>query len=162
MKTRRGFVSNSSSSSFVCDVCGEDASGMDMGLSGAEMFECVVGHVVCDSHAVDTQADFDDLSFEEKRKYCLARADGESTKETIKNAEHEEELDDVYSDEIQCEERYDTPAENCPCCTLSKPTDLQVIEFLLSEVKSTREKVVEQMQKRFKNYAEMEKELDGL
>ena len=29
MKVRIGFVSNSSSSSFVCDVCGEHAEGWD-------------------------------------------------------------------------------------------------------------------------------------
>jgi hypothetical protein len=43
MKIRSGFVSNSSSSSFVCDVCGENISGMDIGLSDAGMFECMNG-----------------------------------------------------------------------------------------------------------------------
>ncbi len=58
MKIRRGFVSNSSSSSFVCDVCGENCSGMDMGLSDAEMFECVVGHVICDGHELTPKVSF--------------------------------------------------------------------------------------------------------
>ena len=47
MKKRKGFVSNSSSSSFVCDVCGNDVSGMDMCLDEAEMAECKNGHTVC-------------------------------------------------------------------------------------------------------------------
>ena len=35
MKIRKGFVSNSSSSSFICDVSGEEHQGMDIGLEGA-------------------------------------------------------------------------------------------------------------------------------
>ena len=50
MKIRKGFVSNSSSSSFVCDVCGEEVSGMDMCLSEAEMSQCVNGHTFCNDH----------------------------------------------------------------------------------------------------------------
>ena len=56
MKTRKGFISNSSSTSFVCDVCGEEVSGMDMGLSEAEMSECENGHTFCDSHMLKAEA----------------------------------------------------------------------------------------------------------
>jgi len=45
MKIRKGFVSNSSSSSFVCDITGGTESGWDMGLSDVEMCECENGHV---------------------------------------------------------------------------------------------------------------------
>jgi len=50
MKVRKFFVSNSSSSSFVCDVCGEDYTSWDACLSEAEMFECEYGHTICESH----------------------------------------------------------------------------------------------------------------
>jgi len=43
-------VSNSSSSSFICDICGAEASGWDMSLSEAYMVECVNGHVFCEDH----------------------------------------------------------------------------------------------------------------
>lgn len=46
MKRRYGFVSNSSSSSFLCSACGEIESGFDMGLSECEMFECEHGHYI--------------------------------------------------------------------------------------------------------------------
>ena len=49
MKIRSGFVSNSSSSSFLCDVCGCMESGYDASLADMEMHECVNGHTVCDS-----------------------------------------------------------------------------------------------------------------
>lgn len=44
MKFRKDFVTNSSSSSYVCEICGRTESGWDMGLSEAEMMECVNGH----------------------------------------------------------------------------------------------------------------------
>ena len=39
MKIRNGFVSNSSTSSFICNICGEVEAGMDLSLSDVEM-EC--------------------------------------------------------------------------------------------------------------------------
>lgn len=59
MKIRTGFVSNSSSSSFVCDVCGNIESGWDLGLNDAEMCECVNGHTFCQSHMLP-EFDIDD------------------------------------------------------------------------------------------------------
>ncbi len=71
MKIRTGFVSNSSSSSFVCDVCGEEISGMDICLSEAEMYQCENGHTFCEFHAleVDEEEGFDDR-YEVKEKHC--------------------------------------------------------------------------------------------
>lgn len=44
MKVRKGFVSNSSSSSFICCITGQVESGMDLGLLDVNMCECVNGH----------------------------------------------------------------------------------------------------------------------
>ena len=50
MKYRNGFVSNSSSSSFVCEICGEVAAGMDISLPDFDMGQCEIGHIVCFEH----------------------------------------------------------------------------------------------------------------
>ncbi len=55
MKIRKGFVSNSSSSSFVCDVSGNIESGWDLSLEDAYMFECVNGHTFGDDYLVDKE-----------------------------------------------------------------------------------------------------------
>ena len=52
MKIRKGFVSNSSSSSFTCDFCGEDVSGYDLTRGEARMSTCENGHTICDDHQI--------------------------------------------------------------------------------------------------------------
>jgi hypothetical protein len=54
MKIRQGFVSNSSSSSFICMVSGGVEAGMDMNLDEAGMIECVQGHEFYDQYLVGT------------------------------------------------------------------------------------------------------------
>jgi len=50
MKTREGFVSNSSTSSFICHVCGEKFTGMDACPSEFDCLECPNGHIMCSEH----------------------------------------------------------------------------------------------------------------
>ena len=56
MKIRAGHVSNSSSSSFTCDVCGHTESGWDACLSDVGMYECMNGHTFCVDEAVGSVA----------------------------------------------------------------------------------------------------------
>lgn len=71
MKVRNGFVSNSSSSSFVCNVCGEIESGFDCSMKDFEMSQCEHGHVFHDSHienGFDSQSEEVKLQFLKKYK----------------------------------------------------------------------------------------------
>jgi hypothetical protein len=52
MKKRMGFVSNSSTASFVCEVCGLVESGWEMSLREAGMYECKNGHYFCKDHVL--------------------------------------------------------------------------------------------------------------
>lgn len=45
MKIRMGFVSNSSSSSFICEVSGEMYSGYDANLENFDLVSCQNGHI---------------------------------------------------------------------------------------------------------------------
>jgi hypothetical protein len=45
MKIRMGFVSNSSTSTFICDICGGTEAGMDLCLSDCDMSRCENGHI---------------------------------------------------------------------------------------------------------------------
>ena len=70
MKIRKGFVSNSSSSSFICDVCGNAESGMDFSVSDANMFECENGHTVCVDHMNQGLPSREDEFYEVPAVYC--------------------------------------------------------------------------------------------
>lgn len=47
MKIRSGFISNSSSSSFVCDMCGYNECGRDLSYEDADFYCCENGHELC-------------------------------------------------------------------------------------------------------------------
>lgn len=52
MKIRKFFVSNSSSSSFICDVSGHCESGWDISLEDAGFYECENGHYFLENYLV--------------------------------------------------------------------------------------------------------------
>lgn len=78
MKIRKGFVSNSSSSSFVCEICsasetGRDCSPRDLGFVG-----CENGHIFCECHLIndiviiedDEDCDLEDQVCQERCPIC--------------------------------------------------------------------------------------------
>lgn len=61
MKTRKSFVANSSSSSFVCEICGDSEVYYDS-VSDVGGCYCVNGHCICEEHLLND----DELSDEEQ------------------------------------------------------------------------------------------------
>lgn len=129
MKIRNGFVSNSSSSSFTCDVCGENASGMDMNLHDAEMYSCGK-HYWCAAHFdpsnswnnIDTyEKALDFLEKLKESKYIYEaykrNLDALSEEEQKDSACIEECIEDIVSDL-----RYEVPNTFCPVCTFKTIT----------------------------------------
>jgi hypothetical protein len=54
MKIRIGFVSNSSTTSFTCDVCGYSESHHDsVGIEEFGMMECENGHIICQKEMLE-------------------------------------------------------------------------------------------------------------
>jgi hypothetical protein len=54
MKVRNGFVSNSSSSSFVCEVCGDAFESYDQGISDFGLVTCEDhDHLFCEAHRIN-------------------------------------------------------------------------------------------------------------
>jgi hypothetical protein len=149
MKIRKGFVSNSSSSSFICDICGEEVSGMDIDLAEMEMYECENGHVFCEAHLDD---DYDEL--EAIREYILncaylMKEKTEEEKKEIKNLEKDE-LVEKYEDYF-CEMRYEFPSKFCPLCTLKHITKDTLLQYILSENNKTKQEAEEEMRRKYSN-----------
>jgi hypothetical protein len=173
MKIRTGFVSNSSSSSFICDVSGKTYIGYDCGLEDAEMFECKEGHYFFDNYLVGS---CDELHKEQVlRDYYYNKAktkyeDSNSTffyklKPEEKEALVQEEKDlepELSEDKIQelmdddYIERYEIPSKYCPICTLTHIKDDTLIKFLLKELNQDREQVVNNIKGLYSTLEELE------
>ncbi len=62
MKIRSGFVSNSSSSSFICDVCDEEFLGWDASPSDYDHFTCEFEHICCNDNIIEAKG-FDKVDY---------------------------------------------------------------------------------------------------
>jgi len=129
LKIRKGFVSNSSTSSFVCDVCGEGCSGMDIGLSDCDMVKCVNEHTIC-------------------REELLHK---EELQELIDQNNELEETDDEKWDE-ELSYNYGIPEKFCPCCQLkSIPKDERYL-FIKRIFGFTEEGIDNLIRRKFTNH----------
>ena len=124
MKIRKGFVSNSSSSSFICEVCGETVSGWDMGYDEAEMYCCENGHTFCREHAID----------------------GEELEEMLNKLAEDEDTDDYYDKIGEVPEKY------CPCCTFNAVSQYDLIDYLLKKAGTNKEAVAKELQGKFTTF----------
>jgi len=151
MKTRNGFVSNSSSSSFTCNICGENSSGMDMGLSEAGMQECINGHTICDCHERTVK-----LSTQEKLDFLIALV----KKRTWRSAEdiqkdiaelqsyNESKIEDKYTDNL-----WDGGPEcRCPICMFEELDWEEALSYILKNNHQTPKQLAAVIGAEFKTY----------
>ena len=159
MKIRRGFVSNSSSTSFTCDVCGYNVSGMDMGYDEAGMYSCENGHEFCREHATPWEP-----SWEEKKETLLGtwKVDNDDyIKHLIIAAETEERIDQIISEHdlenLLVVGEYEVPAAMCPLCSFGNIHDRDAYEYLLKVAGRTESDLLAELKEKFGSYPEMKK-----
>ena len=130
MKIRSGFVSNSSSSSFVCEVCRHTESGYDVSLSEMEMCECEAGHCFCESHKLDNPQ-------------LIAKAIAGLKKRGLINEDHE--LEEEFNN-------YEVPTELCPLCALKEISLEDKYAYLKHKYGETNESIKSEIQTKFVVY----------
>jgi len=157
MKIRQGFVSNSSSSSFTCDVCGEEVSGWDVCLSEAEMSECVNGHVFCNDHAGEQSKP----TIEELRQFCLDNisTDNKEGREEIMEMDYDELSDEADSWGFCDDYEYDVPESRCPICSFLNVKAGEAYKYLLDKTGTTEAQLLEEMKGKFNSYAELQERI---
>ncbi len=153
MKIRKGFVSNSSSSSFVCDVCGEVESGYDASASDCGFANCENGHEFCEDHIIHEVSD-DQLRGLVGR-IIADRLAGEDFVE-LSEAEQFEEiravLNNKYLNTNSFEEYgfdYELPALCCPICSLKTIPDRLVLTYILKSNASSRNAMYDKIRAEF-------------
>jgi hypothetical protein len=129
MKIRNGFVSNSSSSSFICEISGDIESGYDMSIDEAGMYECENGHIFNEDYALDN---------------------------LDKYIENEYEKDDDF-DEYNL--RYSLPKEFCPICQMKEIGKSDLEEYLIKLSGKSKEELQKEIKLSFENYDDFKKYL---
>jgi hypothetical protein len=149
MKFRKDFVTNSSSSSYVCEICGRTESGWDMGLSDCEMMECVNGHVFCCDEALETPSKKEMIKMilenEWNKDVWTSRSDG------YKDYTEDELLamseDDLFHDFCSEIGYYDVPECVCPICQFIEYSEDDLSAYLLKEYGISRDEVFAEVKK---------------
>ena len=160
MKFRKDFVTNSSSSSYVCEICGRSESGWDMCLSDCEMMECINGHIFCCDEALEMPTK------EEMIKMILENGWNNRWDSGIQDYRDytEEEIsamdEDIIFDEwITDGGYYEVPECLCPICQFIEYSEYDLSAYLLKEYGISRDEVfaeVKQFNKRRKKLYENE------
>ena len=162
MKKRYGFVSNSSSSSYTCQVCGEQGEYYDE----CPTIECTNGHEFCEEHLLPPPAK-QQLSIKEKRAALLARVTGrgDAAEDQRVLLQHvsDARVEAVYEREIaQYEKDRDTDSpDRCPVCMMHSITDSDLRAWLLRKMNLTPEAAEQEIRAEFKTYADFRAFLRG-
>ena len=164
MKFRSDFVTNSSSSCFICEICGEEASGYDLCLSDAGMSRCEHGHTFCDSHALDYDNKNvlislikNNLNYMKEHTNCYNESEIAEIEEFLVNIDSasESELRD-FCDE-QSIDTDEIPSEACPICTFNVLTNEMVAKYLMKEHNVKMPNLKREIMEKFQSYSDLEK-----
>lgn len=141
LKIRKDFVTNSSSSSYICEICGRNETGMDLSLSEAEMVECVNGHTFCceEMLSLPSKAELIQTILEHAWN---TRWSNYKCQEEIYSKEELEELDDeTLFLEFCTDGNWGVPECVCPICQFIEYSEYDLGAYLLKEYGVSRDEV---------------------
>lgn len=156
MKFRKDFVTNSSSSSYVCEICGRSECGMDMSLSDAEMVCCTNGHTICEDEILMVPRDALIREIEDYQKKYPTYCDEIYTEDELKAMDDKELLAKYFTLD---DARWSMPEECCPICQFIEYSQGDLAKYLEKKYKVSREEVfekVKQLNKRRKKLYDSE------
>lgn len=149
MKFRKDFVTNSSSSSYICEICGRNESGYDLSLSDCEMMECVNGHIFCCDEALERPSKQEMLKMIMENEWNKEKWDGATlnyrdfSEEELIVMDEDTLFDDFCSDGYN----YGVPASMCPICQFIEYSEYDLSAYLLKEYGVSRDEVFAEVKK---------------
>jgi len=154
MKIRTGFVSNSSSSSYVCDVSGEAFEVQDGCFWDAGLCQCKNGHTFQKKFLVPWEKPV------VTRKDMLAKL--ESITDSKRECQRFQEMSDaalqaVYAEKCEDYTGYASNVNECPICTMTRLSDKDLIAYLLRRDGVDRGAVENQIRSQFESYAQFQR-----
>lgn len=161
MKTRTHFVSNSSSSSFVCNVCKHNVSGWDMCLSDSGMMMCEQGHTICTDHL---DSNITEPSEELKLAVCMSDIKASSSfknedqrSEEIKIISEDEDYLSDYYNELVGDKGFSSVG--CPVCQFDSLYEHDVFVYLMNTLHLTKDDLAQQLKVKFTTYSNFKNSL---
>jgi len=157
MKIRNGFVSNSSSSSFVCEITGEAFEVRDGCFWEVDLCQCKNGHIFKKKFLVPWKPKFP------SKEEMLTALDGitDSKRACMRFREMNEfELQAAYAKAFMSgQDEHKSNVNQCPICTLTLLGDSMLLDFLLKKSHSSRTAVLAQIQKECENFGQLQRYL---
>ena len=129
LKIRLGFVSNSSSSSFVCEVCGATESGMDTSASDFGYVECENGHLLCEEELLENAKSLQEV-------YSETHDEDEDYDEKIESFRD----DSCYGGDVYSE-------EFCPICQFMVSSKPEIQKYLKKKYNISEDEVFAEIKK---------------
>lgn len=168
MKIRKSFVTNSSSSSYVCDICGNAQSGYDCSPSDFDMSSCVHDHTICNCHIEDKEKQ---NGKQELINYLQGRVEyyesrikssdmpghnkkwAEEYSRELKKAIHLEEDSDELEDMLDEYELNNNLSEDtCPLCNLTDVSHEDMEKYLIKRHGLDRKALLAEIKSKYNTY----------
>ena len=156
MKIKNKFVSNSSTSSFVCDVCGNTEAGRDCGPGDFNMAECENGHIFCFDHIKEEKVK--NYIREKKIEVLLSAVEKYSdidVRRKLYEKMSDEEVDLAFEDFLD-ESEFEL---NCPICLFYAINKEDAFYILAEELGLTKSGLLDKLHRKYTNYKDLRTEV---